>query len=84
MECQILFSGKKKKKSKWCLLKILLRVLSGVPMFRVNKVHLVLMLCMLGKNISVTRRHFEIIFYYFSQKIGFDISCKLSPKGQFA
>ena len=32
---------------------------------------------MLGKNLS--RQHFEI-FLYISQKIGFDSSCKLSPK----
>ena len=30
--------------------------------------------CMLGKNFG--RRHFE--FFYFSQKMGFDTSCKLS------
>ena len=38
------------------------------------------MLGMLGKNFS--KRYFEIflIFFYFSQKISFDISCKLSPK----
>ena len=35
------------------------------------------MLSMLGKISS--RQHFEICFF-FSQKIGFDISCKLSPK----
>ena len=38
--------------------------------------HHLLTLCMLGKNFS--RRHFEIIFSYFSYKIGFDTSCKLS------
>ena len=30
-----------------------------------------------GKNFS--RQHFEIFFSYFSQKIGFNILCKLSP-----
>ena len=35
------------------------------------------MLCMLGKNWS--RRQFEI-FFLFSQKIGFDFSCKLSQR----
>ena len=33
--------------------------------------------CMLGKNFS---RNILKYFSYFSQKIGFDISCKLSPK----
>ena len=32
----------------------------------------------LGKIFS--RQHFEIFFSYFSQKTGYDISCKLSPK----
>ena len=32
-----------------------------------------------GQNFS--RRHFEIFFYHFPQKTGFDISCKLSPLG---
>ena len=32
---------------------------------------------MLGRNFS--RQHFEMFFSYFSKKIGFDISCKLSP-----
>ena len=32
---------------------------------------------MVGKNFR--RRHFEIFFLFFLQKIGFDISCKLSP-----
>ena len=32
---------------------------------------------MLGKTFS--RRHFDF-FFYFSQLIGFDISCKLSPE----
>ena len=36
------------------------------------------MLSMLGKNFS--RQHFKI-FFLFSQKIGFDISSKLSPAG---
>ena len=36
-----------------------------------------LMFSILGKNFS--RRHFEIFFLFFFQKIGFDISCKLSP-----
>ena len=36
-----------------------------------------LILSMLNENFST--RHFEI-FSYFSQKIGFDIPCKLSPK----
>ena len=36
------------------------------------------MLSMLGKHLS--RQHFKI-FFLFSQKIGFDISCKLSPAG---
>ena len=40
--------------------------------------HFCLKLSMLGKNFS--RRQFEIFFAYFSQKIGFDISCKLSPE----
>ena len=40
-----------------------------------------LTLCMLGKNFA--RQHYEI-FSYFSQKIGFNISCKLSPRRQFA
>ena len=36
-----------------------------------------LTLSMLGKIFS--RRHFEIYFLLFSQKIGFDMLCKLSP-----
>ena len=32
---------------------------------------------MLGKNFS---RHFEIFFSYFSQKVDFEIPCKLSPE----
>ena len=35
------------------------------------------MLSTLGKIFS--RQHFEIIFLLFSQKTGFDISCKVSP-----
>ena len=35
-------------------------------------------LCMVGKNFS--RGHFEIFFSYFSQKKGFDISCRSSPE----
>ena len=37
-----------------------------------------LTLCMLGKNFS--RQYLEIFFFYFSYKIEFDTSCKLSPK----
>ena len=40
-----------------------------------------LTLSMLGENFS--RRHFEIFLFCF-QIIGFDISCKLSPRRQFA
>ena len=36
------------------------------------------MLSILGKIFS--RRHFEIFFFNFSQKTGYDISCKLSPE----
>ena len=47
-----------------------------------NVICVSLMLSMLGK--YFIRRHFEIFFSYFSQKIGFDISCKLSKeKGNF-
>ena len=38
----------------------------------------ILMLGMLGKNLS--RQHFKIFLSYFSQKTGFDTSCKLSPQ----
>ena len=36
-----------------------------------------LKLSVLGEYFS--KQHFEIFSYFFSQKIGFDISCKLSP-----
>ena len=55
-----------------------LRVTQTIP----KSAELVLTLSTLGKISS--RQHFEIyihvyIFFYFSQKTGFDISCKLSP-----
>ena len=37
-----------------------------------------IMLSMLVKNFS--RWHFEMFSYFFSRKVGFDISCKLSHK----
>ena len=44
--------------------------------YRANAVTLIL--STLGKTFS--RRHSEIFFLFFLKKIGFDISCKLSPK----
>ena len=41
-------------------------------------VHLLTLRDMLGKTRS--RRQFDILFSYLSEEIGFDISCKLSPK----
>ena len=62
-----------------------MRIIQNVFLDKKEKMHLYLLgttspltLCTLSKIFS--RRYFEII--YFSQKTGFDISCKLSP--QFA
>ena len=43
-----------------------------------NVFNMTFLLSMLGKILSW--RHFEIFFYFFKQKVGFYVSCKLSPR----
>ena len=53
------------------------RIINDILSLLKNKWNLFLTFSTLGKNFS--RGHTEIFFSYFSQKTGFDISCKLSP-----
>ena len=79
IKCQNLFSGKNKKKyfkRMYALNKVHLYVLGSLTERR----NMSLTLSMLVKNCS--RRHLEI-FCYFSQKMVFDSSCKLSSSETF-
>ena len=54
-------------------------VLTAKQVNRKNCCYLNLAICMLGKIFS--GQHIEIFFCYFSQKTGFDFTCKLSHNG---
>ena len=63
----------------YCKRKHILNINSLVHILHVRGTHLMhLTLSMFGKNLS--RQHFEIFFFFFPQKTGFGVSCKLFPE----
>ena len=74
----IWWRNKKKNINNWLknTLSVEHHVISG-SLFIMVGWSLFISLSMHGKNFS--RRHFKIFYFFFPQKIGFDIPCKLSP-----